>query len=434
MKHSWPGTRASGPTGSWRSAPAPSDQATVRRSNLSLVLRHISDHGPCSRSVLAMHTGLNKTTVTSLVSELQSRGLIKETGPQHAGAVGRPSLALTLDGSKVGALGLEVNVDYIAAIATDLAGRILIDRRISFDAMGSGPERSLDELVRMIGRAVTDLDRLGASPAGVTVAVPGLINTATGTVVFAPNLGWRDVPLVERLREAGIPTTAPFAVDNDANLAAMAEYTSGVAAGTGDLVYLTGEVGVGGGIISNGQLISGADGFAGELGHIRVDPDGVRCGCGRIGCWETKVGLAALVRMVTPERAYGTHQHIVRDPEERLAEIEQRRDDGDPRVDAAVAEVGTWLGRGAALLVNLFNPRVIVLGGYFARFGDQIIPVAEAELNRLCIAETAGRCHFMASDLGFGAASRGAAGLSVDRVLSDPTSIAHLHTKEDELR
>ncbi|MEU0565036.1 ROK family transcriptional regulator [Nonomuraea sp. NPDC005983] len=423
MNQNRSGGRRMDSTSRTRSAGTPADQASVRRSNLALVLRHVSDHGPCARSAVAVETGLNKTTVTSLVSELQARGLVKETGPQHAGSVGRPSLALVLDGSRVGALGVEVNVDYIAAFVTDLAGRVLIDRRIGFDAMGSGPERSLDELTRAVERAVADLDRLGVVLAGITVAVPGLIDTTTGTVVFAPNLGWRGVEVAERLSRAGIPQTVPITVDNDANLAALAEYTSGVAAGTSDLVYLTGEVGVGGGVISGGRLLNGADGFAGEVGHMMVDPEGERCGCGRVGCWETKVGLAALVRMATPDHAYGTSQHVVRDPEERLADIEQRRAEGDPRVDAAVTHIGRWLGRGSSLLVNLFNPRVIVLGGYFARLADRLIPDAHAELERLGVTAATERCRFVPSDLGFGAASRGAAGVVVERVLADPTTI-----------
>ncbi|WP_433430196.1 ROK family protein [Nonomuraea sp. CA-141351] len=423
MHHSKADGRTTDVKGRVGSVGLPADQATVRRSNLALVLRHVSEHGPCSRSAVAVQTGLNKTTVTSLVSELQARGLLKETGPQHAGSVGRPSLALLLDGSRVGALGVEVNVDYIAAFATDLAGRVLIDRRFGFDAMGSSPERSLDELTRVIERALADLDRLGVAPAGITIAVPGLVDS-TGIVVVAPNLGWHGVAVTQRLARADIPPNVPIAVDNDANLAALAEYTSGVAAGTSDLVYLTGEVGIGGGVISGGRPLGGADGFAGEVGHVMVDPSGEQCGCGRVGCWETKVGLAALVRMATPDHAYGRSRQLVRDPEERLAEIEQRHAEGDPRVDAAVTEVGRWLGRGSALLVNLFNPRVIVLGGYFARLADRLIPVAHAELRRIGMAAPAERCRFVASDLGFGAASRGAAGVVVERVLADPTTIA----------
>ncbi|MFD0475421.1 ROK family protein [Nonomuraea thailandensis] len=402
-------------------AGAPADQATVRRSNLALVLRHVSANGPCSRSAVAVATGLNKATVTSLVNELQARGLVREMGPQHAGSVGRPGVALALDGSRAGALGVEVNVDYTAAIATDLAGRVLIDRRIGFDAMGSGPERSLDELARMVETTVADLDRLGVTPAGITVAVPGLVDTTTGTVVVAPNLGWRGVPVAERLSH--IARDIPIAVDNDANLAALAEYTSGVAAGTP-----TWSASPARWRRRRRHLRRPAPGRSGrvrgEIGHVMIDPSGERCRCGRVGCWETKVGLAALVRMATPNRPYGTGPQVVRDPEERLAEIEQRRAGGDPRAEAAVAEVGRWLGIGAALLINLFNPRVIVLGGYFARLADPLIPAAQRELARTGMSDAVERCRFAASDLGFGAASRGAAGVVVERALSDPTSIS----------
>ncbi|WP_202609552.1 ROK family transcriptional regulator [Herbidospora solisilvae] len=399
----------------------PVDQTMIRRSNLSLVLRHLQEHGPRSRSAVAAETGLNKATVTSLVGELRARGLIREIGPQHAGSVGRPGLALALDGAGVGALGLEINVDYIAAFATDLAGRVLVDRRVGFDAMGCEPEASLDELARVARDAIAELHMLGVRVAGITVAVPGLIDGTNGVVHVAPNLGWYGVPVTERLWEVapGVPVT----VANDANLAALAEFTNGVAAGSADMVYLTGEVGVGGGIIAGGRLLGGADGFAGEVGHVMVDSSGERCGCGRIGCWETKVGLAALVRMVTPDHAYGVRDGIVRDPEERLSEIERRLAAGDPQVDHALAEVGRWLGRGSATLVRLFNPRVIVVGGFFARLEGHILPRAQAELARLGVTGSVARCTFVASDLGFGAASRGAAGVVVDRVLANPTTV-----------
>ncbi|GAA4088631.1 ROK family transcriptional regulator [Nonomuraea soli] len=405
----------------------PADQALVRRANLSLVLRHLRERGPRSRAAVAAETGLNKTTVTSLVAELQARGLLKETGPQHEGAIGRPGLPLALDGSAVGALGVEVNVDYIAVFATDLGGRVLIDRRVSFDAMGCPAERTLTELDSVIRQASDGLRALGVHLAGITVAVPGLVDTGCGIVVVAPNLGWHNVPVAARLSgragQEGVEllAQAPITVDNDANLAALAEHT---ATGVSDLVYLTGEVGVGGGIIAGGRLLGGADGFAGEVGHVLVDPGGERCGCGRSGCWETKVGLAALIRKVSPEQAYGTPHQVLRDPEERLAELQLLRAAGEPGVEEALAEVGRWLGRGAATLVNLFNPRVIVLGGYFAQLAEALIPVAQEELERIGVAGSVARCRFVASGLGFGAASRGAAGVVVQRVLADPTLIA----------
>ncbi|MER7460770.1 ROK family transcriptional regulator [Micromonospora sp. NPDC126480] len=415
------------PTGS------PADQTTVRRSNLSLVLRYLSTRGPASRAAIAAETGLNKTTVSSLISELQARGLVTETGLQQAGAVGRPGRAISLDGATVGALGLEINVDYIATYGLDLTGRTLIDRRVGFDAMGSDVDRSLRQLSQVMGAALTDLDSAGLRVMGITVAVPGLVNVETGTVLYAPNLGWRNVPVAQRLADTAPTVPIPVSVDNDANLAALAEFTVGVAAGTPDLVYLTGEVGVGGGVISGGRLLRGGDGFAGEVGHLPVDPNGDRCGCGRTGCWETKVGLAALVRMAAPDHAYGrSDSGPVRVPEERLAEIERRQAAGDRRVEQALREIARWLGVGGAILVNLLNPRVIVLGGYFARFRGQLIADAQAELDRLVVAGPDARCLFVASELDFRAAAHGAAHVAVERVLTDPTMVAMLASEPSQ--
>ncbi|MCW2881973.1 MAG: hypothetical protein JWQ95_6073 [Sphaerisporangium sp.] len=412
-----PSTRAAGV------GPQALGHASLRRANLALVLRHLRDEGSCSRSDIADATGLHRATVSSLMAELLDRGLVREVGIEHVGAIGRPRRAVALDGAHVGVLGTEINVDYVAVYGTDLSGRVLVERRVGFDAMGMGPDRSLKELGRVAKDALADLTRTGAFPAGIGVAVPGLVDVARGAVAFAPNLGWRDLPLAERLRAEIGDVGAPVMVDNDANLAALAEYTGGVAAGTPDMVYLTGEVGVGGGIVVGGKLLRGADGFSGEVGHMPVDPTGSRCGCGRTGCWETKVGLAALVRAATPELAYELGTAPTPDPEERVAEIARGLAAGDPRVLAAVAEVGRWLGLGGSILVNLFNPRVIVLGGYFAKLAERLIPPAQAELERLVIAGPAARCRFVASGLGFGAASRGAASMVIDRVINDPTAI-----------
>ncbi|WP_433430194.1 ROK family protein [Nonomuraea sp. CA-141351] len=401
----------------------PVGSVSVRRANLSLVLRQLRDHASLSRADIAQATGLHRATVSNLMAELLDRRLVREVGVEHAGAIGRPRRAVALHGAHVGALGMEINVDYIAAHGTDLSGRALVERRVVFDAMSSGQDRALRRLCLVAGEAVTAMKRAGAAPAGLAVAVAGLVNAASGVVTFAPNLDWHDLPLADRLSDALGPVRVPVTVDNDANLAALAEHASGVAAGTPDLVYLTGEVGVGGGIVAGGRLLRGADGFSGEVGHLPVDPYGERCGCGRIGCWETKVGLAALVRAAMPEQAYELPGSPVPDPEERVAEMARGLTAGDPRMLAAASKAGRWLGLGGAIVVNLFNPRVIVVGGYFAALAPWLLPHAQAELERLAVAGPAARCRFVASDLGFGAASRGAATVVVNQLIDDPTSI-----------
>ncbi|GAA1024342.1 transcriptional regulator [Acrocarpospora pleiomorpha] len=399
-------------------AASPTSSPMLRQTNLSLVLRHLRDHVSRSRADIAEATGLHRATVSNLVAELLERRLVRETGTEHVGAIGRPRRPVALHGAHVGALGLEINVDYISVHGSDLSGRVLVERRVGFDTTASGPDRSLRRLSRVASEAVEAMQRAGAVPAGLGVAVPALVDVARGVVTFAPNLDWHDLPLAARL-SATLGLSVPVMVDNDANLAALAEHTSGVAAGTPHLVYLTGEVGVGGGIIVDGKLLRGADGFSGEVGHLSVDPGGARCGCGRHGCWETKVGLAALVRTAMPEQPY----QPVTDPEERATEIARGLAAGDRRMLAAVAEVGRWLGLGGSIVANLFNPRVIVVGGYFATLAEWLLPHAQAELERLVVAGPAAQCRFTASDFGFGAASRGAASMVINQLIDHPTTI-----------
>lgn len=404
-------------------ATQPTSPAALRRTNLSLVLRHLHDHASASRADIAEATGLHRATVSNLMTELLEWRLVREVGIEHVGAVGRPRRAVALHGAHVGALGLEINVDYIAVHGTDLSGRALVERRVTFDAVGSGPERSLRRLALVAREAGEAMRRAGTIPAGVGVAVPALVDVARGVVAFAPNLNWRDLPLAARLSSALGPMRLPVAVDNDANLAALAEYSSGVAAGTPHLVYLTGEVGVGGGVIIDGKLLRGADGLAGEVGHLPVDPAGDMCGCGRQGCWETKVGLAALVRTAMPEQSYELADELVPDPEERVMEIARGLASGDRRMLDAVAHVGKWLGLGGSIIVNLFNPGAIVVGGYFATLAEWLLPHAQAELTRLVVGSPAAQCRFIASGFGFGAPSRGAATIVVNQLIDDPTAI-----------
>jgi predicted NBD/HSP70 family sugar kinase len=397
-----------------------SDSAAVRRNNLSLVLRRLHDHGPRSRAAIAAETALNKATVSSLVGELMARGLIRETGRRVEGVVGRPAQLIELDGAGLGVLGLEVNVDYLATYATDLAGRVLVDRRVSFDAVAVTPAVVLRRLAGMGRSALAAMSRAGARPIGVTVAVPGLVDVAAGQVVLAPNLHWSDVPVGAQIAAALGVDDVPVRVENEANLAALAEYWQGAEAGTSHLVYVSGEIGVGGGVIVDRRLLRGADGFSGEVGHMPVDPAGTRCGCGRVGCWETTIGFARLIALAGGDRPIDPS----RDPEERLAEVVTRAAAGDARAAGAFDEVGRWLAVGAAILVNLFNPKALVLGGYFARAADRIVPIVTRELTRLALAGDAAGCRVTASALGFDAAVRGAAGLVVEQVLDNPAAVS----------
>ncbi len=399
---------------------APADQATVRRSNLGLVLRHLRDAGPRSRARIAQETGLNKATVSSLVAELADRRLLSAGDVDRAGSVGRPGLLVHLDGRGVCGIGVELNVDYVAILVLDLCGEVLFEHREALDVPELGPEQTLDEVARLVRLALEASTARGAVPVGLTVAVPGLVRSADGVATYAPNIGWHDVPVLDGLH-ARVDLGCPIRVENDANLSAIAEWAMGAEARTPDLVYLTGEVGVGGGLIVDGRLLRGAGGLSGEVGHTSLgDPDLV-CGCGRRGCWETVVGLTALLRAAAdPDDPVHDHH---RDLEARLAELAARADAGDRRTLDALEQVGTALGNGAAVLINVFNPQVVLLGGYFAVLGRFFLEPMAGELRARVFGPDLAGARIALSTLGFTAAVRGGAHVALEAVFDDPTLV-----------
>lgn len=400
------------------------DHVSLRRNNLSVVLRHVRDLGPRSRARIAEETGLNKATVSSLVAELVDRGLLREGSADSSRAVGRPGQLVELDGTGVCGVGAEINVDYLAVAALDLAGDVVLEKRVPVDVAHLDPGTTLDRLAELVQEAVAAVVTPGGQLAGVTLAVPGLVEGATGDLKLAPNLGWGELSVAQEMRRRLGEPSYPLHVDNEANLAALAAYAELRGSGeesVHDLVLLTGAVGVGGGVVTGGHLLRGGAGYSGEVGHMPVAPPGRTCGCGRTGCWETVVGLTALLHKATDR------DDPVRDPsldvEQRLAGIIRRAEAGDPRTLSALKDVGTWLGIGGAILVNILNPDVLVLGGYFAVLGPWLKEPLEKAIRERVIAPDGGGCRVVRSELGFAAAVRGGAQISLDQVFVDPTRI-----------
>jgi glucokinase len=212
------------------------------------------------------------------------------------------------------------------------------------------------------------------------------VDAARSTVVFAPNLAWRDEPLRADLEKR---TGLPVVVENDANAAAWGEFRHGAGRDVDDMVLLTVGTGLGGGIVVGGQLLRGHSGFAAELGHIRVVPDGHRCGCGNRGCWEQYASGRALVREARElastdspmaarllELAGGKAKNLQGPHVTRAAE------EGDPAAVELLADVGTWLGEGIASVVAALDPALIVVGGGVSEAGDLFMEPARTAFRR----------------------------------------------------
>ena len=267
------------------------DQALVRQMNLSVIMHHLRENEPISRAALAEMTGLNKTTVSSLVQELIERRFVEEFGLNSAGA-GRPAMLLRLNPRAGYTVAAEIGVDFISVIRADFAAEVTWRHR---EATGRdmGQPAILDRVLALLSESISSASVSDAPLLGIAVGVPGLVDEESGAVLFAPNLGWTGVALWSLLRER---FDASIYVDNEANLAALGEYYFGAAQGYKNVLFLSLGVGLGGGIVQDGALYRGSSGFGGEFGHMTMDPDGLPCSCGNRGCWETQVSTAAVLR------------------------------------------------------------------------------------------------------------------------------------------
>ena len=383
----------------------------VRRSNLSTVLRQVHA-SPRTRSQLSETTGLTRTAIASLVATLVEAGLVREDDSAERSGPGRPSPVVSVNTTNV-AIAVEIAADSVAVAAVSLDGSILAIDRVPRSRQRSSVE---DVVHALHGLASSVMAGLGGSldVLGIGVAVAGVVDPVAGRVVVAPNIGWRDVPLRDLVSEA-VEHRWPVGIANEADLGMLAECERGAAVGRRHVVYISGEAGVGGGVLVDGVPLRGIAGFAGELGHIPVHPDGGRCRCGAQGCWETEVGEAAVLRRSGSRRSGGRRA---------LDAVLTRAADGDAVALDALHETGRWLGVGLAGLVNLLNPELVVLGGFFAEAFEHLQPAVLDELDARALSATRGAVTVVPAALGIDAALIGAAELGFETVLADPVGSA----------
>jgi predicted NBD/HSP70 family sugar kinase len=326
----------------------------LRRHNLGAVLERLHLSGPLSRSDLASLTGLNRSTIGDLVGELIVLGLVAEGPGVASTGPGRPSPVAQVRSEGATVLAVDLAVDSIAVATVGLGGHVYNLVRIARPRGRFSPEATVQDVAKLAGPL------LGSLPAdnvlvGVGAAVVGITRRADGFVHLAPNLGWKDVPLAAMLA-AELTLDVPVLAANDADLGALAEHRRGPHAGARHLIYVSGESGIGAGIIVDGQALLGSAGYAGEAGHTLVDPGGHECRCGATGCWEAEAGEAALLRLARVGGGSGL-----------LDEVAERAAAGDHTTLQALEDVGRWLGVGIGNLINLFNPELVVLGGFYQR-------------------------------------------------------------------
>ncbi|MQA11253.1 MAG: ROK family protein [Pseudonocardiaceae bacterium] len=401
---------------------APARQQTVRLHNMGLVVRHLNTVGPSSRAQIAAATGLTKGTVSSLVNDLLRSGLIQEPGVQARGDAGRPGSILEINTASRASLGLEINVDYMSACVADLGNRVRFHRVDGVDQQAA-PEQALTRLAHLARAALEAAGSQRLTVCGVGVALPGIVDPVAGLLHSAPNLGWQELPITELLAERLAVPPETLLVDNEANLAALAELWCGRGPHWGDYLHVSGEIGIGAGVVVGGQLLRGSRGFAGEIGHVPLAVDGPPCACGGRGCLERYCGQAAILRAAGLDSAATTSNGR---PDGSIARLLAALRAEDVRATNAVRDAAFWLGRGIGGVVNVLDVDTVVLGGIFAPLAPWLEQPFTEAVHQQMIAARWAPVEITASKLGPDAAVRGAAGLVTQRVLADPGAMASL--------
>lgn len=405
------------------------DSALVRQINLSVIMNQLRKKAPISRARLAQVTGLNKTTVSSLVEELLQRQLVQDVGVVTEKKKGHLATMLDLNPAAGFIVGCEIGVDFILVVCTNFTPEIIwrheehTDPTVGRDAILARARALLNDAVQ---RGYQQYDTL----LGIGVGVSALIDQSAGTMLFAPNLKWTEPFPIRAMLQEWFPQ-APVIVDNEANIAALGEHYFGVAQDHDEVLYISAGVGLGGGIVHAGRIFSGVTGVSAEFGHMTMDRQGELCSCGSYGCWETQVSQRALFHHIQKSFEQGDKGVLFeltdqgRDPLTVPMIVDAARA-GDAVARAALEKIGTDLGVGIAALVNALNPELVVCGGILSLAGEFLMPAAIRELEQRALRWNREAATVVLAKHGFDAAAMGGVAAVYETILTQPNLIGSL--------
>jgi predicted NBD/HSP70 family sugar kinase len=350
------------------------DRSDIRQLNTISSLNQLHRNGPQSRAQIASALGLTRATVSKIAQDLLDVNLLVETHLTEGGA-GRPGMLLNLNGSFGCLLAVEIDLDRVSIALADFNRAVFWEDECGLEP-GARAAESLEMIAALMDEALAAGDARGLPCLGIGVAWAGLVAHESGRLVYGPSSGWKDIPLKSLWEER---YAVPVYVENEANAAAIGWQSGGAgrdgfarSAGS-DLIYLSLGAGLAAGIISGGRLLRGKTGFAGQVGHVPFKDNGVTCSCGRKGCWVTEIGASAVLRKLESAGLSVTGGSKAQgDP---LDSILKRAADGEARVIEVLSDVGEQLARGAAQLVQTFNPATLILGG---RLGELFVFVEDS--------------------------------------------------------
>jgi N-acetylglucosamine repressor len=388
------------------------DSLLMKRINQMAILRFVQRNEPASRSDIAQACGLSNSTVSTLVSELMEMGIVKNVG-EGPSIGGRRPVVLGINEQAGHVIAVDVGSTTITCGRVDLHAKIHDKLIIKTPA---DPAESLSATVELV-RKVQAQALATESPIvlGVGVATAGYIRPATGIVVSASNLGWRDVDLG---RSISMATGLPTQVDNNANAAALGELYYGLGAGVAHFIYVAIGNGIGAGLVLDGELYRGARNGVGEVGHIAVAEDGPVCSCGRIGCLESLASGSAIEQMARKALSRPGSDGNARSEREKITakDVFQWAEQGEPAAAAVIDKALGYLAAGIGNVVNLLNPDEVILGGGITRSGDYFMEHFLPKIRPRLLPEQNGHVQFRLSESNEDSGLRGAATLVIQQL------------------
>jgi len=321
------------------------NQQVVKKNNTALVFQTITQQEPISRADIAAQSGLNKATVSSLVNELLEKELVYESGPGESSGGRRPVL-LHYHGTAGYSIGIDLGVNYILGVVTDLKGNIVIEDHVK--VINTSFSEVIEQIKKMITLLVKDLPKTPYGIVGIGIGIPGIVDKQ-GSILLAPNLGWKNCEMKSLLEDE---FQVPVVIVNEANAGAYGEKHFGVGQDYKDIVYVSAGIGIGVGLILNNELYQGLNGFSGEMGHMVIEINGIPCRCGSKGCWETYASEHALLSRAGSDTTL-----------EQLISFAQKNDE---KAISLFKEIGSYIGYGINNIINTFNPEQIIIGNRLA--------------------------------------------------------------------
>lgn len=384
------------------------DISLVKKLNKRAVLTIIKEFGPLSRTSIAKKARLNKATVSTLVHELLEIDIIKEIGIGKSTGGRRPILIMINDDSGC-IIGVDLQPGHLSILLTNLSNRVIWHKKTPIK-INDSTEYIFSQMEDLINKAIENSPETSLGILGVGIGVPGIVDYRKSELLIAPNLNWHNLNLKSYFEDK---INLPIFIDNEANVAALAEQLYGNHINSNSLIYISAGTGIGVGLILNGALYRGSKGYSGEFGHMSIERFGLKCPCGNQGCWEMYASEKSFMREIKKDNKYNDKSFSDYMSEDSLKSHE---------VIGQLNEVGINLGIGISNIINSFNPEVIIIGNTLAQAGNLILnPIIETVESRL-INYINHEVDIKLSTLGEESRALGAASMVLSNLLNDYSS------------